>query len=95
MSKTNIVPALVLATVMMVGSGVSEAGRTGVWTGVDLSPDSWYAYLGAVTALSGQDITTQGGWLLRGSVGYGKYDYLAPAVPGGQVHCYIFHLYSP
>jgi hypothetical protein len=85
MLKRNIIPAVVLAAVMTVGSGTSEAGRTGVWTGVDFAPDSWYTYLGAVTALSGQDITTQDGWLLRGSVGYGEYDYQTTAVAGGEV----------
>lgn len=53
----------------------SAVASTGAWTGVDFGPDSHYIYLGAVTGISGQDIQTQSGWLLRADVGFGEYEY--------------------
>jgi hypothetical protein len=74
MLNKKIFPALLAAAIaaMPVAAG---AARTGVWTGVDFAPDAYYVYLGAVTGLNAQDINTQSGWLLRGDVGFGEYDY--------------------
>lgn len=53
----------------------AQADRTGVWTGVDFGPSSYFAFLGAVTGIMGQDISNESGFLLRLSGGYGEYDY--------------------
>lgn len=68
--------ALLLAGTILTAATTANAEKSGVWGGVDVAPDSYYLYLGAVTAIGGQnDIETESGWLLRGDVGYGEYDY--------------------
>ncbi|MBI1214382.1 MAG: cellulose biosynthesis protein BcsS [Alphaproteobacteria bacterium] len=82
MSK-KLLSALAVAVCLMAGIQSAEAGRTGAWTGVDFAPNSYYAYLGVVTALQNQDITARDGWLLRASAGYGEFDYNTVLVAGG------------
>lgn len=81
----NKLLSAVAAAVLLASPVTANAERSGAWTGVDLSPDSYYIYLGAMTALQGQDINAQNGWLLRADVGFGGYDYDTLAVPGGNV----------
>lgn len=81
----NKILSLLLAGTIISAAATAQAGSTGVWTGFDISPDSYFIYLGAMTALQGQDIQSQDGWLLRGDAGYGEYDYDTVAVPGGNV----------
>lgn len=73
MSK-KFLSALLVGTALTL-STLAHASSTQVITGVDVSHNSWYAYLGGVTALSGQDIATQAGWLARLTGGYGQYRY--------------------
>jgi len=82
--KKSLVSAL-LAGLLLATPLSSQAATSKAWTGVDFGPDSYFVYLGGVTGLSSQDIHTQDGWLLRGSVGFGNYDYDTVAVPGGNV----------
>ncbi|MEZ0224833.1 MAG: cellulose biosynthesis protein BcsS [Alphaproteobacteria bacterium] len=72
--KNKILSALLVGTVLALAAP-AQAASTIVFTGVDVANNSWHAYLGGVTALSGQDITTQDGWLARAAVGYGEYEY--------------------
>jgi hypothetical protein len=81
MSK-KLLSALVIGAALTV-SATAQAASTGVWTGADFASNSWYAYLGGVTALQGQDITSQAGFLGRAQVGFGQYDY--DTVPLGNV----------
>lgn len=71
----NKLLSLLVAGTMLTATATAQAERTGVWTGVDFAPDSFYVYLGAVTGIQGQDIQSQDGWLIRGDAGYGEYDY--------------------
>ena len=82
--------ATVFAGALMVAPLAAKAEGTGLWTGVDFAPDSYFVYLGGVTGLQSQDIRTQDGWLARASVGFGNYDYDTPAVPGGNVDSDVF-----
>jgi hypothetical protein len=75
---------------LLATSSLAKADSSGLWTGADFGPDSYFIYLGGVTGLSGQDIKTQDGWLARASVGFGNYDYDTPAVPGGNVDSDVF-----
>lgn len=72
--KNKILSALLVGTVLALAAP-ANAASTIVFTGVDVANNSWHAYLGGVTALSGQDITSQDGWLARAGVGYGEYEY--------------------
>lgn len=82
--------ATLFAGALMAAPLAAQAETSKAWTGVDFGPDSYFLYLGGVTALSSQDIQTQDGFLLRGSVGFGNYDYDTPAVPGGNVDSDVF-----
>jgi len=66
-------------------STVAKAESTSVFTGFDAKKNSYYLYAGGVTALQGQDILTQDGFLVRGMLGFGQYTYKTVAVPGGSV----------
>jgi hypothetical protein len=70
---------------LLAFAGPAQADTSGVWTGVDVGPSSYYVYLGGLTALSGQDVNAQSGWLARADVGYGNYDYDTTGVAGGNV----------
>jgi hypothetical protein len=76
MSK-KILSALLVGTVLTI-STAAHATSTSVFTGVDVAHNSWFAYVGGVTALQGQDITTQAGFLARLAGGYGQYHYNRP-----------------
>jgi hypothetical protein len=73
----KLLSALAISAALTL-SATAHAASTNVFTGVDFAHDSWYAYLGGVTALQGQDILSQSGFLGRASVGYGQYDYNKP-----------------
>jgi hypothetical protein len=77
--KNKILSALLVGTVLALAAP-AQAASTIVFTGVDVANNSWHAYLGGVTALSGQDITTQDGWLARVAAGYGEYEYGRPGI---------------
>jgi hypothetical protein len=87
--KTKFLATL-LAGAMLLAPAAAKADSSGVWAGADFGPDSYFLYLGGVTALQNQDIRTQDGFLLRGSLGFGNYDYDTPAVPGGNVDSDVF-----
>ena len=76
MSK-KILSALLVGTALTISS-LAHAASTDVFTGVDVAHDSWFAYVGGVTALQGQDIATQSGFLARLAGGYGQYNYNKP-----------------
>ena len=65
--------------------GLARAESTIIWAGADFAASSYYSYIGGFTALSGQDIFTENGWLLRLGAAYGGYEYDTPAVPGGNL----------
>ncbi|TAL39348.1 MAG: cellulose biosynthesis protein BcsS [Alphaproteobacteria bacterium] len=77
--KNKILSALLVGTILALAAP-AQAATTIVFTGVDVAHNSWSAYLGGVTALSGQDITSQDGWLARAAIGYGEYDYDRPGI---------------
>lgn len=84
MQKNKIMAALV-AIVLAGVPASAKAENVGIWTGVDFGPDSYFAYLGGVAGIMGQDISTQSGFLARIAGGYGQYDYNTVAVVGGNV----------
>lgn len=55
--------------------GRSDAADTFGWTGFDITGSSYAVYGGAFTALSGQDVFSEEGWLLRGTFGGGEYSF--------------------
>jgi hypothetical protein len=57
----------------LIAAQPSQADGLMTWFGGDLSDDANYAYLGGVKALNNDLNTT--GYLLRGSLGYGNYEY--------------------
>lgn len=57
-------------------------GRVIIWGGVDVAGRSYYAYAGSVQSLSGRNIHTQDGFLIRESVGYGDYRFKKTGVVG-------------
>jgi len=72
----NKLLAVLIAGTMLTTATTVHAEKSGIWGGVDVSPDSYYLFAGAVTGVSGQaDIDAESGWLLRGDIGYGQYDY--------------------
>jgi len=60
-------------------------GNAIIWGGADFTSESLYTYLGAVRALSGQNIHSQSGFLLRTSLGYGRYEYNKTGVANPKV----------
>ncbi len=80
MSK-KLVSALVIGAALAL-SAPAHAASTLVFTGADGGPHSWWVYLGGVTALQGQDIATQPGFLARLAGGYGQYSYHRPGLSG-------------
>ena len=75
--------ALVAAVTLLSGTAALAAESTSLFTGADTRDDSNYFYLGGIKAISGD--LDQSGWLLRGVVGYGEYEYQTTAVPSGEV----------
>ncbi|MBL1147381.1 MAG: cellulose biosynthesis protein BcsS [Pseudomonadota bacterium] len=68
--------AVLLAGTILTAATAAHAEKSGAWAGIDVGPNSYYLFAGAVTGISGQsDIDSEGGWLLRGDAGYGQYDY--------------------
>jgi hypothetical protein len=55
-----------------------------IYSGYEFLDDSNYVYLGAIAALNG-DISRRG-FLVQGLGAFGDYDYVNPAVPGGNVN---------
>ena len=53
------------------------------FSGVDVSPDAYYAYHGAIAALN-RDLSKDG-VVVRVFAGYGRYEYEESSVPGGNV----------
>ena len=90
MRRVHLVSALLASAAIVVGAAAAQAEQTGVWVGSDFSPNAFYVYGGAMHALSGQDLSTQSGWLVRADVGYGQYDYDTVAVAGGNVDADLF-----
>ena len=74
---SRIVSVVTLIGTLALAPALASAESTLSFTGFSVSPDSWYAHLGATTALN-HDIYKDG-FLLRGSVGGGRYDYDAGA----------------
>jgi hypothetical protein len=70
---------------MMLSSAAAKAESLSVWTGADVAPNSYFAYLGGVAALSGQAIEREDGFLFRFGGGYGEYHYDTVAVSTGRV----------
>jgi len=80
MTPRKILPLLGLA--LCVAAAPAKAASTDVFVNFGAKNSYYDAEAGAVTALSGQDIKTQEGWLLRGDVGYANYDY---DIPGANI----------
>jgi hypothetical protein len=74
-----------IAAGLLLSSATAKADSTSVWTGADVAPHSYFTYAGGVTALSGQAVGSQDGFLLRAGAGYGHYEYDTVAVAGGKV----------
>ncbi len=85
MTKGKLFSALALAGCLLAAPINAQAEKAAGWVGIDFAPDSYYAYVGAVAAISGQDLASQDGWVLRATAGFGQYDYDTTAVPGGNV----------
>lgn len=60
----------------------SSYGSVIIWGGVDVAGGSYYTYAGSVQSLSGKNIHSQDGFLIRESVGYGDYKFKKAAVVG-------------
>jgi hypothetical protein len=63
----------------------STKGNAIIWGGADFTSKSFYSYLGSVYALSGQNIYSDSGFLLRTSLGYGQYKYNKIGFPNTEV----------
>ncbi|MDE1152425.1 MAG: cellulose biosynthesis protein BcsS [Micavibrio sp.] len=68
-------PLLGLGLAMCMTASPALAASTDVFVNFGAKNSYYDANIGAVTALQGQDIKTQNGWLLRGDAGYASYDY--------------------
>lgn len=66
----------------------AQAENTFAWAGFDATNSSYALYTGAYTALSGQDIYSENGWLLRGSAGFGEFDYNSDTGDDVNVNAY-------
>ncbi len=66
----------------------TQAESTFTWAGTDATNSSYAVYTGAYTALSGQDIYSEDGWLLRGSAGFGEFDYDSETGDNVNVNAY-------
>lgn len=73
MSK-KLLSTFLVGTVLAIAAP-AQAATTDVWAGANVAHNSWFAYVGGATALQGQDILTQPGFLARLSGGYGQYSY--------------------
>lgn len=56
-----------------------------IWAGADFTNNSYFTYAGTVSGLSGQNIHTQDGFLLRLSAGHGQYEFTATPPSIGKV----------
>lgn len=81
MQRKSLLLGLISALAIM--PSLAQAASTRAWGGVSASPDAWYSYLGGTHAVRG-DIYKDD-WMVRGSVGYGNYDYDTTAVASGNV----------
>lgn len=72
----NLLPKIVLF--LAIATSANAANRNLVYGGASFGEDNSYYYLGGVSAVNG-DIDRDD-LLLRASVGYGKYNYRAPAL---------------
>lgn len=81
----NMLLSTIFMGFLLMSPSLAKADSAQVFTSADAKENSWYTYLGGVAALSGQNLSSQDGLLLRGSVGYGKYDYDTSAVTNGNV----------
>lgn len=61
-----------------------RADATAVFWGINGKEDAYFLYGGAVHALNG-DLSAEG-FLLRGFIGFGEYEYKNAAVAGGEVN---------
>lgn len=80
--KNKILSALLAGTVLAL-TVPAHADTTQVFTSFSAQKHAWYVHAGGVTALSGENISSQDGWLARLGVGYGEYSYttVAPGFP--------------
>ncbi len=69
--KTTILLSGVMS--LMMAMSAAQAQDITTWLGQDLNEDSNYTYLGGVKALNND--LEQSGYLVRGSAGFGNYDY--------------------
>jgi hypothetical protein len=72
--KTILTAALALSALVSVGAA-ARADSTQLMTTFDVQKSSWYVFAGGVTALSGENLSSQDGWLGRLTGGYGQYRY--------------------
>lgn len=70
--------------------GHANADANAVYAGISAAEDSTFGYIGGIRAWNG-DIS-KSGFLLRGKVLYGEYDYKTTAVPGGDVDGDAYHI---
>jgi hypothetical protein len=82
MKKLLLSTALATGTMVMAAMPAHAESNT-VWTGVSVMEDSYYAYIGGVKAFNGD--LDKDGILIRGSFGFGAYQYDTVAVAGGEV----------
>jgi len=80
---SRIVSVVSLVGALALAPSLANAESTLAFTGFSVSPDSWYTHVGATTAIN-HDIYKDG-FLLRGSVGGGEYDYNAASKINGDV----------
>lgn len=53
MTKAKLFSALALAGCLIAAPINAQAEKAAGWVGIDFAPDSYYAYVGAVAAISG------------------------------------------
>ena len=72
-----------LALALLIAPTAGRAESTQAFGGFSFSPNAWYGYAGASTAINGD--LYKDGVVARASIGGGQYDYSTVAVTGGKV----------
>lgn len=81
--KTAYKTLLACTVAMMIAPATASADSTRYWGGASWAEDAYYFYLGGTHALNGD--LYKDGFLIRGGIGYGEYDYNTTAVVGNTV----------
>ena len=83
MLKNKLLSTVFVGGVLAASTAAIAADQHKVWLGASVTQDSYYSYIGAVTAVD-SDLESDA-FLARIALGYGEYDYDTVAVAGGEV----------